>query len=72
MIAVDVTEVAGWHLSGAFEHANSRDLLHYIKMFVFHIDSYRKTHSCEIRHSYIAFELFEHQMQSLAFAWNQI
>jgi len=72
MLLQAAAEVADWQLLGAFEHVKSRDLLHYIKMFVVHLDSYRKTHSCEIWRSYIASELFEHQMQSLAFAWTQI
>jgi hypothetical protein len=52
MIAVGGTEETGWYLLGALEHVNSRDLMRYVKMFGFLLDSCRKTHSCEIRHSY--------------------
>jgi len=72
MIAVGGTEETGWYLLGGLEHVTSRDLMRYVKMFGFLLDSCRKTHSCEIRRSYVASELFEHQMQSLAFAWAQI
>jgi hypothetical protein len=42
-------EVAGWQLMGTFEHVNSRDLVQYIKMFVFYLESSRKTYGYIIR-----------------------